>query len=82
MSLLRRALEAVGVLSPISRDDIINAEIEDKAREHENMIGAVHAALTRRKASNGSLRRSILIAQKKTNSFAEFERMVSRERRN
>jgi hypothetical protein len=63
---------------PASRDDMINASIENRAREHSDLVGALHKALKRRTETNEALRRSIRIAKHRTNSFADFERMAIR----
>lgn len=64
------------VMSSATRDDFINAQIEDKAREHSDIVGALHAAFFRRRLSNDALRESIRIAKERTNSFEDFERMA------
>lgn len=75
--LLERVLVKMGFREP-TRDDIINAQIEDKARDHANLVGLLHTALAKRSKSNGALRESIRIAKERTNSFADFERMTIR----
>jgi hypothetical protein len=61
-----------------SRDEDINSSIEKKAEEHSKLVGLLHDALSRRSQSNGALKNSIQIAEHRTNSFADFERMAIR----
>lgn len=65
-------------MQPATRDELINAQIEDKARDHSNVIEALHVAFFRRQQLNDALRASIHIADQRTSSFADFERMVIR----
>lgn len=63
---------------PHDKDDKINESIEQHAIEHSSLVGKLHEALARRVETNGTLRKSLRIAQHKTNSFADFERMTIR----
>jgi hypothetical protein len=69
-----------GLIQPFTEDDVINAEIENQARDHENMIDRLHEAIGKRLSTNRKLRDSIKIAQKRTTSFEQFERYLVRRR--
>lgn len=78
ISFLERIMRRFDWIPHPTRDEKINESIEQKAEEHSHLVGALHEALSRRVQSNGALRRSLHIAQRKTNSFADFERMTIR----
>lgn len=78
MSFMERLMRRFHWVPKETRDEEVNASIEEKAQEHSHLIGALHAALSRRSVSNGALRESIRIAKHRTNSFADFERMAIR----
>lgn len=69
----------LGLHDPASRDEIINAQIEDNARDHSNAVDKFQAAVSRRNESNERLRDAIRIARQRTSSFADFERMIIRK---
>jgi hypothetical protein len=80
IQIVERLLKRLGLVRPFTDDEVINAEIEDKAREHETLIGRLDLAFMRRSVSNAHLRESLRIAKRRTNSFAEFEKhFVGRE---
>jgi hypothetical protein len=60
------------------RDEDINASIDEHAQTHSHLIGALHDAFKRRTKSNEALKKSIRIANTRTTSFADFERMAIR----
>lgn len=73
-------LKKLRIISPFTEDDMINASIEDKTREHASLVERLQGTLHARIATNEHLRQSIRIAKDRTDSFAEFERgMVRRE---
>jgi hypothetical protein len=78
MSFMERIMRRFHWIPKETRDDTINASIEEKALDHSNLVGELHEALKRRSQSNGVLRESIRIAKHRTNSFADFERMAIR----
>ena len=63
---------------PYDKNDEINESIEQHSAEHSSLVGKLHEALARRVETNGALRKSLHIAQRRTNSFADFERMTIR----
>lgn len=75
----RRVMQHLGLLARFSDDDVINASIEDKAREHHSVVEQLHETFYKRLRSNEALRRSIQIAKRRTNGFADFERLARRE---
>lgn len=77
--IIRRAAAVLGFNEP-TRDDVINAQIEDKARDHASLVRALHEAFQKRSKSNGALRESIRIAKERTNSFSDFERLMAMHR--
>jgi hypothetical protein len=76
MNFVRRALRKFGFEE--TRDDQINATIDDSERDHLHLVQALQEAFTRRRAGNAKLRQSLHIAAQRTNSFADFERMTIR----
>jgi hypothetical protein len=77
--LLMNILQALGLVDDYAtRDEIINAQIEDEARNHEKLIGQLRGAIDRRVVTNDELRHAIRIAKHRTSSFADFERMSIR----
>jgi hypothetical protein len=74
IQLVEQLLRKWGLVRPYSDDDLINASIEDKARDNEKIIERLQGALYRRIATNATLRESIKIAKRRTNSFEAFER--------
>jgi hypothetical protein len=72
-------LQRWGFLPPFSKDDVLNAEVEDKARHNEKVVQRLRASLSKRHEANGRLRHSITIAKRRTNSFEQFERMIARK---
>lgn len=73
---VERLLKRWGIIRPFSDDELINASIEDKARDNEKVIEGLQGALFRRIAANANLRESIRIAKHRTNSFEAFERQI------
>ena len=76
MHFIRRALRRLGFED--TRDDRINAAIDDSERDHLHLVAALQEAFSRRRAGNKKLRESLHIAAQRTNSFADFERMTIR----
>jgi hypothetical protein len=77
---VERLLKKLRIISPFSEDDMINASIEDKYRDHESLIGRLQVTLHNRLATNDRLREAIRIAKSRTSSFEDFERvMIHRE---
>lgn len=74
IQLFERLLQRWGLIPHFSRDDVLNASIEDKARDTEIIVRRLEVANTKRLEANAKLRRSIQIAKRRTNSFEEFER--------
>jgi hypothetical protein len=81
MKWIDRVLVQLGFLPKFSEDDRINASTEDAARTHETAVSKLHEAAQDRKQSNEALRQSIHVAKKRTNSFADFELQVRRDRK-
>lgn len=80
MKLVERLMRWIsGQREAANRDERINAQIEDNARDHSNIVGALHAAFSRRHERNDRLREAIRIARQRTSSFADFERMAIRK---
>ena len=69
-------LKKLGIISPIEKDEIINAQIENKAREYDDAVIRLHESLERRATSMRHLRESLRVANSRTNSFVEFERLT------
>lgn len=66
-----------GILPPFDKDDVLNASIEDRARDNEKVIERLHHSLSKRFEVNDRLRQSIKIAKRRTNSFEQFERYIA-----
>lgn len=80
-SLLKRVLQSLHIApAPFDENDMMNAETEDKQREHSSLVRDWTRVLTRREQLNDRLRESIKIAREQTNSFADFERLTGRRR--
>lgn len=77
--LVERTLARLGIVSPHSRDDEINARTEDALRSYEHAANALRQAIANHEKGNNALRESIRIAKTRTNSFADFERMAVRK---
>lgn len=73
---IERMLKKMGLISPIEKDDIINASIEDSARNFDDALSKLRDTLKERKASVAHLRQSIKTAQEKTHAFEDFEKLV------
>lgn len=67
---------------PFDEDDMINASIEDKERNHRSLVGQLTNSLIRRGRLNEELRASIKIAREQTTSFADFETLTIRRKDN
>lgn len=81
MTLLNRVLRKLHVIPPtFDEDDLINASIEDKAREHHSLVRQLTTTLSRHTKLNNELRASIKMAREATNSFADFERLTIRRK--
>jgi hypothetical protein len=78
MHLVRRVLRRFGFED--TRDEQINAEVDDSERDHLHLVDALQEAFARRKVNNAKLRHSLHIAEQRTNSFADFERMTIRRK--
>lgn len=78
---IERVLKKMGLISPIEKDDLINASIEDSAREFDSALSKLRDTLKERKASVAHLRESIKNAQEKTHAFEDFEKLVVNRRR-
>jgi hypothetical protein len=78
MNWLTQVLKKVHLLPPFSQDDVINASTEDKLREHSNLVEQVREVTRKRQRGNDAMRQSITNAKRRTNSFADFEKFVSR----
>lgn len=74
---LERLLQRWGILPQFDRDDVLNADIEDKARDTEDVIGRIRSSINKRHEVNARLRHSLLIARRRTNSFEAFEAFIS-----
>lgn len=75
---VERLLRKIGVVSPFTNDDVINAEIENSARDHQGIVVRLQTAVTRRLEANHALREALMIAQERTSSFADFEQLTIR----
>jgi hypothetical protein len=75
---VERALQRIGLLPKFDKDDVLNATIEDKVREHESVVDRLHHTMNKRLETNALLRKSIAIAKQRTNSFEAFERLALR----
>lgn len=83
MSFLQRVLRAMHIVPPpFDEDDMINASIEDKERNHRSLVGQLTNSLIRRGRLNEELRASIKIAREQTTSFADFETLTIRRKDN
>lgn len=77
--LITRVLRKLHILPPpFDADDIINASIEDKEREHSSLIHSLERTLLKRQGLNHKLRESIKFAREQTSSFADFEQLTIR----
>ena len=71
--LAERLLKKLGWIDPFDEDDMLNAQIEDTARDYRGLIEKLHQSFYRRLQTNQELKRTIQIAKNRTNSFADFE---------
>lgn len=76
IQLIENLLRKWGLLPPFDKDDVLNATIENKARDNEKVIERLQTSLSRRSLINDRLRQSIKIAKRRTNSFEQFERYI------
>lgn len=74
---IERFLQRIGILPPFDENDVLNASIEDKARDNEKVVERLKTSLSRRHEANFRLRTALNIAKRRTTSFEEFERMIS-----
>lgn len=74
---IERLLKKWGLISSFDANDVVNAEIEDKARDTQEVMGRIRSSLSRRFEANAALRHSIIIAKQRTNSFEQFERLMA-----
>jgi hypothetical protein len=74
---IEKILRRWGLIAPFDADDVINATIEDKARDTDQAVSRLKASLSKQPDVNARLRHSILIAKHRTNSFEDFERFIS-----
>ena len=77
---IEKTLKRLGIISSIEKDDIINAEIEDTARDYDGTMTKLHVALNKRVTSMRHLRESLKVANIRTNSFSDFERLTTAAR--
>lgn len=80
IQLIERLLQRLGLIDPFDKDDVINATIDNAARDSDKAIEGIRATLEKRFATNHKLRESIQIAKRRTNSFEQFERQITRGR--
>lgn len=73
---IENLLRRWGWIPPFDADDVLNAQLEDKARDNEKVVARLRKTLTQRLEVNEHLRKSIQIAKRRTNSFEEFERLT------
>lgn len=66
-----------GIIAPFDRNDVLNADIEDKARDTQDVIGRIRSSINKRHEVNARLRHSLLIARHRTRSFEAFEAFIS-----
>jgi hypothetical protein len=76
ITFIEKTLKRLGIISPIEKDDIINAQIENSTRDYDRTLTKLHAALEKRNTSMQHLRESLRMASTRTNSFADFERLT------
>jgi hypothetical protein len=79
-SLIKRVLQRLINPEPFDENDVMNAEVEDKQREHHSLVQEIGKIMVRREELNDKLRESIKIAREQTSSFADFERLTGRRR--
>lgn len=78
MSWITGILKRAHLLPAFSEDDVLNASTEDALREHTQLVDRVREVTQKRVRGNDALRKSIMSAKHRTNSFADFEAFVSR----
>jgi hypothetical protein len=78
---VEKLLKKLGVISSIDDDEIINASIENSAKDFEGALDKLRESLKSGTGSIAHLRQSIAVAKERTSSFAEFERMTAGRRR-
>ena len=74
-------LRRLGILPRYSSNEVLNASIEDTARDHELLVSKVAEASQRREVANKHLRQSIDKALMQTTALGQFEQRI-RKRRN
>lgn len=74
MNRIAAFLKRIGILPAFTVDDVLNASTEDALRTHERAVEAMSEVTQKRVEGNEALRRSLRLATRRTNSFAEFER--------
>jgi hypothetical protein len=79
MNWISSLLKRLHIIGQFSEDDVINASTEDALREHSQLVEQVREVTKKRVQGNEALRASISSAKHRTNSFADFEKFVSRQ---
>ena len=72
-------LHKLGITDKNGEDDLINASTQDAAKACELVVDQLHEATQKRVQGNDALRRSLIIAKMRTNSFADFELQIQKE---
>jgi len=78
MSVLGDLLRKVGILSHFTADDMLDASIEDKFYDQQQMVAKISQATEQRRQSRVKLRNAIAEAKIRSTPFAEFEEAIRR----
>lgn len=76
ISFFEKLLRKLGLVEAYDKDDVVNAEIEDKLRDYEKAVESYQSAARERRISNQVLRHAIEAAKERTSSFEDMEELV------
>jgi hypothetical protein len=79
ISYFEKLLQRLGIIDGFDKDDIVNAEIEDKLRGYEKAVEGYAQASRERRLSNQVLRHTLEIAKERSKSFSEMEELVKHQ---
>lgn len=73
---IERTLKRWGIIAPFDKDEILNAQADNKLHDYEVVAQEVRKETSKRRTGNDQLRRSLGDAKRRTNGFADFERLI------
>lgn len=73
---IERQLKRWGVIPAFDKDEMLNAQADDKLHDFESVAHEVRQETNKRRRSNAHLRFILNDAKARTNGFANLERLV------